>query len=560
MKTKFFLTLLFVFFLLRVFAVPQIYHQDEYKWAVLASPSAGFNLASEHPPLVILLYRAAGVLFGFDHLRLLPLLFAVLSLFLAYRLAERLYGVRVARFVAAILSLSVYYIIAGVQIDIDGALLPFFTLAAFVSYYKIDFSALSHSKNRAPIVLLFLSLLGGLLVKLSFVLVIAVLLTEFLLEHHFTKKNVFYAGGMAAAAGVGAAAAILALDFFFGVSNPTEFLTHASGIPLGNFAGRNYFQVLFLSVKAVVLASPLLLGGYLFFLRNRARFHEFRLWFVFLLYHFIFYFVIFDFSNRTMERYLMFFILPSAFITGAFMSEAYEKSDKKIFVRGCVWGTGIFAVVSFFLFSLPYDILPLNPKSAFLSHLAHLDFQFLIPITGGSGPIGFYLLVSFILFSFSLTLGALLAYLFLKKEKSRTIALGIFLAASLCYNLALTEEYLFGGVYGSPDRVARALVSDVVTNKKISGVITYYDIAGYELNASGKYTRRFYTDPMFEKTNRPKFASYDGTYMVLDFPAIDKTSVYWKYLATCATTKELHDKTIAGYLFDCKNGNRDLFR
>ena len=47
--------------------------------------------------------------------------------------------------------------------------------------------------------------------------------------------------------------------------------------------------------------------------------------------------------------------------------------------------------------ALSYNkILPLVPKIAYLEQIKNLDFSFLLPFSSGSGPLGFYMSVKFI--------------------------------------------------------------------------------------------------------------------------------------------------------------------
>jgi hypothetical protein len=322
---------------------------------------------------------------------------------------------------------------------------------------------------------------------------------------------------------------------------------------------RNFSQVFFLTVKGLVLASPLLIAGYITALRSRASIKQFQLWLIYAAYNVLFYYVIFDFSNRTLERYLMFMIIPGAIFLGVFLEEYLKGISRRVWIA---WGSAsaIFAVATaWFLHALPYQIFPLNPKSNYIQAVKHFDLNFLLPITGGSGPIGFYVLVAFVFVFFVVALVFLGIALFARKQTLAGGALIACMVFGLVYNTVLSYEMITGNIYGSPDEVTKRLVTIVNQDANIPQVITYYDIAGYELHYSGKYFKRFYTDPIFADTNVGKFADYSGYYMITDFPQIDKQSVYWKYFQTCRPVYKTTNKDIAGYIFDCAKGDASMF-
>ena len=89
--------ILIIFVLVRLPGLSVPYQQDEYKTAVAAE--AGLAEASAfltHPPLTALLYRADALVFGGTHLRLLPLLFGVLSALLLFAVVRRRFNERAA--------------------------------------------------------------------------------------------------------------------------------------------------------------------------------------------------------------------------------------------------------------------------------------------------------------------------------------------------------------------------------------------------------------------------------------------------------------------------------
>jgi len=175
-----------------------------------------------------------------------------------------------------------------------------------------------------------------------------------------------------------------------------------------------------------------------------------------------------------------------------------------------------------------------------------LDLRFLIPFTGGSGPVGFYFSALFILISWLAAI-ALLAGNFLIGYKK--LLLAVFLIFGFGYNILFDVEYLFGYFYGSVDKVAKESVNYVNSNEAVKRAITYYDTGAYYLRLSGKYASRFYTAP--KRNYTPKIESYRGQYMIVDFPAIDKNGRYWPLISRCSLLKKFQNKKIESYIFDC---------
>jgi hypothetical protein len=560
-KTSYiFIALIVVFIATRFLAFDLIYHQDEYKWARIVDPQFEMGLESDHPPLVAALYKITGLTFGFDNLRLLPIAVSILNVILVYLIARKMYGKGAALCTLGVLSVSVYYLIATTMIDIDGALLPFFGLLAIFAYLRLDRSNLRAEENRHSLMLLFAACVGGFLIKLSFLLFIIALVADYLISHRPSRgeaaRGIIFFGGVVVCSSI----AVLILNSVLGVEHSSRFIENTTRFSFLNILDRNYTQVLFLTIKSIILASPLLIIPYLFALSSWQNIKKYQLWLVYILCNLIFYFVIFDFSNRTIERYLMFLIIPGAIILGAVMSERLRGLNWKLGTAVFVSTAAITSALASLLFSLSYKIFPLNPKSAYFDAVRNLDFNFLLPITGGSGPTGFYVLVSFVIIFFVLALTFLiLGRIFKKQGNARNYALVAILALGLVYNCILIRELAFGSQYGSVNDVTRNIVEKVNSNPMVDKVITYYDIGGYDLGVTGKYFLRFYTDPIFAPANKERFPNNRGFFMVVDFPQIDKNSVYWKYFESCRIVDMENDNRVNSFIFDCRNGDIGLF-
>ena len=411
-NNKWLLVIFAVFIFTRFLGLGQIYHQDEYRWASIANPFFG-QLSSPHPPLAEYLYKFAGRVFGFDNLRIVPLFFSFLNLVLIYLVSLKISkNKKIALVAAGLFTVNIYSLIANLQIDIDGAMLPFFILLSYYAYLHI----LEGSGARKRwFVLLGLAVVGGFLTKLSFLLFVAALLCDRGVEAYYSKegsiKKIFsrlwpWVFGFL----------IVGFSFYyFYASHLGKIIKYAEHFNSLNFSSRAYFDLAFKVFKSFVWLSPLLALPTLYGFFKRDILKKYQLWFIYLLFNLFFYLVLFDFSTLTIERYFMFLVIPSALISAQVIFDLWERwpINKKVYI---IAGTA-FVLLSYVILSLPHDVLPLNPKTAYVSRVRSLDFRFLIPFTGGSGPSGFYFSALFIISSWLIDGAFLAGSIFAKNKK-----------------------------------------------------------------------------------------------------------------------------------------------
>lgn len=534
--------LVLVFIISRLLGLGQIYHQDEYRWASIANPAFG-SLTSPHPPLPEYLYKLAGRVFGFDYLRIVPLIFSFLNLVLIYLISLKITkNKKIALIAAGLFTVNIYGLIANLQIDIDGAILPFFILLGYFAYLHV----LDRQRTRFWFLIFSFAIIGGFLTKLSFLLFIGALIIDQLLRFYNLKeegglKKIFHklwpwAAGFLALAGA---------FYYFYVTRLEVVIDYARHFRSLNFSSRAYFDLIFKVFKSLVWLSPFLALPVLYGFFKKDILRKYQIWFIYLFLNIVFYLVLFDFSTLTIERYFMFLIIPSVLISAEVIFNFFK--GQTIHKNLCVIAVVAFVLMSYIVLSLPHDVLPLNPKTAYVDMARALDFVFLIPFTGGSGPSGFYFSAWFIILSWLITVFSLVGVIYTKKIRS--LFLVVFIVFGLGYNLIFSAEYLFGSVYGSVDKVAKETIKYVNSNDAVKGVITYYDIGAYYLRLSGKYDSRFYTAPKRDYTK--KLTEYRGHYMIVNFPAIDKDGRYWPLISRCPLIKKFEDKKVESYIFNC---------
>lgn len=531
-----------LFFIASRFAgLDQIYHQDEYRWATIANPFFDESLGP-HPPLTRYLLRGVGVLLGFDYLRVVPLLFGFLNLILIYLVAVKVTKNKtIGLLTAGLFTFSAYALIANLQIDIDGVILPFFVLLGYWAYLNL----LEDINKKLWRGVFFLAIIGGFLAKLSFVLFIGALLVDYFVRVKKDKKTRIKKLTSVAVPIIAVAAAF----YYLYVNYLNIAIEYAQGFRFLNFKTRSYFELLFKVFKSLIWLSPLLLLPLIYSIFKKDFLLKYLFWFVYLALNLIFYLILFDFTHLTIERYFMFFIAPSVLISADVLYSLFNKYDLKISSPRLLFSVLTFIAFSFFMLNLEHNVLPLNPKINYIHSIKNLNFDFLIPFSGSSGPVGFYFSAQFILLVWLISVLALISLLFLPKFKY--IFLTSFLVFGFGYNLLFINEYLFGSIFGSVPKVARETVNFVIENKSIKEVVTYNDIGAYELKLNNKYLSRFYTAESRDYTQKIK--DYRGNYMIVDFPSINKNGRYWPLLKDCSILKEFKDKNIQSYVFDCQN-------
>ncbi len=538
------LALVVIFFaVLGFFGLGQIYHQDEYRWATIANPFFN-NFQSPHPPLTRYLLRATGVVFGFDYLRIVPLFFGLLNLFLVFLVSKfTSKNSKVALWAAFLFAVSTYSLIAALQIDIDGAILPFFVLLGTFAYLNFV-----ESKNKIKwLLILLVATIGGFLSKLSYFLFLGALAIEYFLHLKNTGRYNYSKLVRKLAYVFLPVIGLVFIFYIFYSAKLAGVISYAKHFNVFNFKSRAYFDLGFKLMKSLVWLSPLLFLPVIAGLFQKDIFKKYRFWFLYLFLNSLFYLVAFDFTKLTIERYLMFLIVPTCIISAEIIYNFlngfnFSKNQVKIYFSILIVG-----ILSFLILKSSQTILPLNPKSAYVSHIKHLNFNFLVPLNGGSGPIGFYASAEFVLIIWLVSVIIISTAFFRKKYRQELTVL--FLLIGVIYNIALTSEYLWGVFYGSSSRVAKATVNYVVNNPSVKGVITYNDIGAYELRLTNKYISRFYTAESRDYT--PKLSQFKGYYMIIDFPEIDKSGRYWPLIGKCPLIKEFSDKKIKSYILNC---------
>jgi len=233
-----FLALFAAFLAFRLPLINNIYHQDEYKWAEIADPFFKMEGESVHPPITELAFHYGGAFLGYDHLRWIILAFSLGCFFLIYKLAKKMYSQNSAFFSLILFILVPYSVLASIQVDIDGAILPFWILLTAWSFENVDFKKPLNSRRSVSwIIMLLLSVVGGLLSKLSFILIFPGLFFAFLEKINFrVSKKLFVQSILFVAAPViGVIIVFLLLSRFYPALPWDRFIGYAKSFQIFSF-------------------------------------------------------------------------------------------------------------------------------------------------------------------------------------------------------------------------------------------------------------------------------------------------------------------------------------
>ena len=522
----------------KFYNIPQIYHQDEYKWAQIVDPKYNLFDTLPHPPLSKWLYRITGEIFGYNNLRILPVLFSIGVVFLGYLIMRKLFNHISAQIYVILASTNLAFFIGALQIDIDGMMLPFFSLLTWYIWLK----AVDANYNNLFKVLLGISICLGFLTKLSFIIVpISFIMLYFIskLENVSTKNRMNLKFLLIMTTLVFSFIALL----IFRYPNIFEYVTEFGIL---DFNSRSLSQVAYLTIKFLILLGPISFLASIEILKKNSNFLILKL---FLINNVIFYYILFDFSHRTFDRYLLFATVPVIMFAALRLSKIYVD---RIDYIGILYLLVIFAVTFLLLLRIPADPMPLYPKEDFVKAVTGFHWKFLMPIFTGSGPIGFYLSFFFIAIIFLFC--ALLCAVLISFNNFQKFITSIVVIVSILYSIVGISEYTTGIKYGSASKVAKLMLSEISSDSSILEVKTYNDIGGWELGEAKKYQGRIYLNPEWAIEKNRNFKTFEGFVLVVNMPEIRNDNWFAKALREkCTIQRETVDKLISGKLYKCRS-------
>src|SRR3989344_827498 len=549
------LVLLALFVLIRLPGIDLPYHQDEWKNVAASHDIESAGKFFAHPPFQQMMYVFANEVLGDDGMRFLPLIFAVGSAILLFLL---LYDLYVSKYVAtwgsALYLLCFYSVWGSLMVDVDGSVLPFFFLLAFYTYNRFV-STTGHVKWRW-FTLVVLAVLFGFLFKLSFILVVGALVIDYF-WHERMKLSlrrregwIYLAKMMSTVAGftIFYVLILLLIQKIYPQFSIELMLGHAGQ---HGEESKNWIQIPVQAIKSIFYLSPLLIVPLLWL--NKESWIKMRVFALYLIVGFIFYFIVFDFSRAALDKYLMFVIVPLSALAGAALANILHsridwKNDWKAIVIAAV-GSVALLLVNF----LPHEVLPLYPKTLWFSKFLTGDWIMLNPFHGGSGPLGFY--VSFLFIALTFIISFLAVAVSLWKKTWRKGAAIVVVSVGILYNGIFIEELLFGTMNGNAPEVLANSIKYIRDNEDIDKVLTYNDIGAGPLSQLSKYAGRIYAIPASEEGYRKKFSEHidqGGHFFLVEVPLL-YDGFYSDFFSKCDTLFETRSGVIPGRVYSCKH-------
>ncbi len=538
--------LVLLFVLVRLPGVHTPLHQDEYKWPRIVDPNHTVENIIPHPPLSEFIYRSGGYIVGFDvNLRFVPLFFGAVNLVLLYYLVRMLFGRREALVASFIWVFSYFSVLASLMVDTDGQIMPFFFLLALIFYYKLINTVGNQRYTWAG--LLAVSCILGFLVKVSFLLAIGAIIADFFWSKRnlITKKDIIKYSSFFVLGVLGLIVLLFAVKFVFPFFNLSQSIEYWKHFLVGD---RGWFQTIIQSIKAVLFASPFLV--LIPFLGTKKDFSKIPVFIFFLIFSFLFYIVIFDFSIGALDKYLQLLVLPLTIITSVIITPIIfsKEGRRKEFI---FLGT-VVALIFVILQSIPHSVPPLHPKTEWIARILSLKWNFLYPFSGGSGPLPFY--VSFLFMGLVWATSFFVIIWAKIKNNYKKFSILFLLPIGLAYNFVFIEEYMFGLWNGSAKYLIKEVSLFIKDNPQISKVTTYNDNGGDELLRVDKYRKRLYIDPKFDVNEKVKTLNqYKEHYLVINIPRIDQSSVYQRYFNSCNIIFDKNSGKISAIVYDCRN-------
>lgn len=591
--------LLVLALIIRLAGINQFFETDEVVWA--RAVKEGNLMEVKIPSSLLSLWAIIPFIkiFGVHtwSIRLPFLIAGMFTILYTFLLGKLLFGKKSALWATAIMSFSAWHVLASLQATYEGSFLTLFFVMSIYYYLKYEIK----QKN---ISLVFAGISFGLatLSKLT-----AVLLLPILLIYSITKTRdiLLSTRRMIVLSLIGFVTFLIFPIVSIITKSPAFIVSLYYLLFFPSLLTTNITNISLLIIQflyAIIWAGPLFIGLPLIRLSerkktNNRKFLVLTIWIIFMIFFYVF--IIKD-NFRPMERYMMIIIPALSIICGEVLSKIrWDKKLKTI--------TAISFPVSFSLMLLMSKInirfLPFYPKTAFLKEAIMMRWNFFVPFTGSSGPVGFYIKFSIIALSFIFA-GVFLIWSILTKIKGKKLLsrklLVIFVAISFAFNIFVLQEYLIGTTspdineisweiieYANENQLKKPLF--IFRNKGVPFYLekrytkkqedefnfNYFEITDYSpdkfypvwlnytdnyydyddiyfMNFDFKHNQTLYLAEKYIDLKKSQDTIINSTILFIDFPYVDKKSELWTELQTCELKKEfISNGYKTGYIFEC---------
>ncbi|MFH1316317.1 MAG: glycosyltransferase family 39 protein [Candidatus Woesearchaeota archaeon] len=552
---KILLIIILIAILIRIFGIGNILTNDESAYSFSIRDREFFSTSNANqPPLFHWTGAVIYAIFPFDTIgiRLQPFIFSILNILIVYLICKRFFSKKIGLMAAGIMAFSYWHVFGSLMIETNGSSLMFFSLASIYYYFRFN-----DEKNYKYLAV------SGIFFGLAFLTrITAILLIGIIGLYHLwqTKKVWKTAKDISLFVMIGGIIYSIFPILSF-LIDPFFFYQATIGHNLSYVQGGGLFSISILIqfLQALIISSPLFIGLLLVYLINfdKKRYNKKELMFLIqIIVVFLFYTLIVKDPFRPVERYFM-ILIPGLSILGAIGISKFRFSKKEL----------MFSAISLLLLLVLLYIpnlmesrfIPFYPKTGFINEAIDLNWNFLVPFTGGSGPAGFYITFTTIALGFILAFGFLLIgiyFILMKKNKVARIFILLFLAASFAYNFVLIEEYLFSSA--NPDiGMINVQIKDYALENDLNEPV--YIFRNFALRY---YIGEKYDDVRFLDFNNDtaesaailgqELGEEKASVLFIDFPSIDKDGNLFKTLNECKKRKTFSDKgQTIGYVFEC---------
>ena len=527
----------------RLFVVSQTIFGDEFGFLenVRLMGPYGLNPITVSSLLVPWIHWIEAQLFGLTTIALKfgSLFFSILTLLLIYDLAKRMFGKKAALVSAFLYATSAYAIFNSMLVDSEGAHITFFITLAIYFFYRFV-----HEGKTKWFVLCALGVGLSVLVKQTGF----ILLPIFFFYEWYVKKDFLKTTKHVALLGVVGAV-------FFSAYFLLSFIAQDTAFKLGTQHTFLRLTQPFINLKlsliqhflAFIWLGPLFLAFIYFAVRDWKKHFLPSLWAVFVF--FVFVFVYLD-ATKPIDRYFGILVPPLCMIGGSWIAEQKFIKEKK----ALIWAFVISMILFLALNNLPGEYLPFYPKEEYINRALDFDFSFMMPISGGSGPIGFFLHAVFVVGGFALAGILFVASQIRKKNKKLLLA---FLGCAFAFNIIVMSEHLWSVSNPDIDAITKDAIDFARQNELKQPLFAFRNPAfRYYLEDiyGGPYKNMTILDYyVFDRENIAEMIeNQKPTVLIVDFPMINRESDFWKAIEKCELLQTFEDKGLkAGYVFDC---------
>lgn len=573
-------SILILAFAIRLLGTNQPFNEDELHWAHSATVRDWFGTVTFNTPLSVYFLNAFTSIFGVsvETIRLMFIIISIATIIVTAIFAKQQYGKRPALFAALLLTINPLHVLASLQAAYEGSVLTLFfvTTLLFLSRNKVFLTGIAFG-------LAILSKSSAL-----FIIPPIVFTYLFMTHHRFTesiKQTIIIT-----------LIALLPFIIFFAL--PSIILQSPALI--------NSIVKLFSpqAASSTGVVSLIIQYGYaLLWLGPLFTFLPSLAWktmgkkpihFIAVITTIIFYFLLTRNTTPPIERYWMILLPSLAIISAQQISENIKIHTRKI--MAILLLTTITAFIAAFLINAQdAELLPFYPKQQYVNKITALQFDFLIPITGSSGPLGFYL--NFVNPALFTLLSLILIILFfILKQKNKYLTLLLVLGIGAGYQLFFIQEYLISQTQPDIPDITRQTTTYINTNNLKEPIyyfknyalfyhfdkkyfkdkqplssptkFNYFDKDRYDLKRIQEqitatvsqswypgFVSLSFVDDTVEKSKalQERFEHEGGTIVLIDFPTLNKNGLLWNAINKCNKIKTFTEKNKeVGHIFDCE--------